>query len=381
MTALEDFDYNIKNKNMADNKKSFPLKQTYTQDEQKARYWKCNYTASELQLQYWLILPNDVKPTKIDEVKISDLGIKIIGKYSCVDKKLPYIEVNVAYEHIQYEINAADWLVKKLIMMGEQIIDYKKIYGRSTGTYVDVLTLKEMQDKTNVISRFTVRKDYDYKFAGANYMFVKVSCAEKDYESRALDLYQISNNWNFINLTKWNMAENLQSFKIQYHHNNIEFYYPISWELFMDSTEMNEKNIPHFILRHNEQDKNMGVINLFLYPNYSAKTADEVYTKSIDRILCLKGLKHEIESKKIDKDEIRNPKIKELWYVQGTIDYDKENLHASLMIYIMKIDCGWFYLESISSKPNLQNYNWESSKRCLELIVDSFGNLKFEEES
>ena len=56
--------------------------------------------------------------------------------------------------------------MKKLDMMGEEVVKYKKVYGKSTGAYADVLTVKAV-DGRNVISRFTVLKDYDSYLGGA----------------------------------------------------------------------------------------------------------------------------------------------------------------------------------------------------------------------
>ena len=138
------------------------------------------------------------------------------------------LEVSVYYEHCWYEMNAADWLVKKLDLMGENILHYRKINGTSTGTYADILTSKKTNKGESVISRFSVLKDYDPDFSGANYFMAKASCFKEDYQGRMLDMLQITNNWDLINKTNWNMAENLQPFSFNFKQNNFTFYFPTS---------------------------------------------------------------------------------------------------------------------------------------------------------
>ena len=66
------------------------------------------------QLHYWLLLPNDVKPVNLVETTIEGLSMYCIGEYASVDEDKSRMEVAVCYEHCKYEMNAADWLVKKL---------------------------------------------------------------------------------------------------------------------------------------------------------------------------------------------------------------------------------------------------------------------------
>ena len=109
----------------------------------------------------------------------------------------------------------------------------RKINGTSTGTYADILTEKTINKDESVISRFTVLKDYDPDFSGANYFMAKASCFKEDYQGRMLDMLQITNNWDLINKTNWNMAENLQPFSFNLKQHNFTFYFPTSWKLFL----------------------------------------------------------------------------------------------------------------------------------------------------
>ena len=121
--------------NDINNKEMFPIQQSYSKEEQIKRYWKCNYTTVESQLAYWILLPKDVKPVQIEKQPIEGLDINNIGQYVSIDKTCPMLEVSVYYEHCWYEMNSADWLAKKLHLMGENILHYRKINGISTGTY------------------------------------------------------------------------------------------------------------------------------------------------------------------------------------------------------------------------------------------------------
>lgn len=172
---------------------------------------KCNYTTVESELAYWILLPKDVKPVQIEKQPIEGLDINNIGQYVSIDKTCPLLEVSVYYEHCWYEMNSADWLAKKLNLMGESILHYRKINGTSTGTYADILTEKTINKDESVISRFTVLKDYDPDFSGANYFMVKASCFKEDYQERMFDMLQITNNWDLINKTNWNMACKFQN--------------------------------------------------------------------------------------------------------------------------------------------------------------------------
>ena len=149
------------------NKEMFPIQQSYSKEEQIKRYWKCNYTTVESQLAYWILLPKDVKPVQIEKQPIEGLDINNIGQYVSIDKTCPMLEVSVYYEHCWYEMNSADWLAKKLHLMGENILHYRKINGTSTGTYADILTTKIINNDKSIISRdlcktFIYRKNLAY---------------------------------------------------------------------------------------------------------------------------------------------------------------------------------------------------------------------------
>lgn len=71
------------------------------------------------------------------------MGLTNIGCYLTTDSS-PYLEVWAAYERCQWEMNASDWLFKKLTLMGEKILHQRIIDGPSgSGKFADVLTTKK----------------------------------------------------------------------------------------------------------------------------------------------------------------------------------------------------------------------------------------------
>ena len=363
---------------------AFPQEQTYSPEEQRQRYWKCKYTVGAQQLHYWLLLPNDVKPVNLVETTIEGLSMYCIGEYASVDEDKPRMEVAVCYEHCKYEMNAADWLVKKLDMMGEEVVKYKKVYGKSTGAYADVLTVKAV-DGRNVISRFTVLKDYDSYLGGGNYMMVKAACFEDDYEKRALDMLQVTHNWDLMNKTDWNMAENLQLFEgKEGFSRKIKFYHPVSWKMFVNTNARDSSgNCSQLMLRHDEAEKNVGVIVIRFLPDMAFRKPDAIYSAAVEHLVNSQDFKCKLEKKDMDNfadSNIKNPKIKPMWYIQGNIECQNAKAVRFLMAYVIKDERErYYYIESIGTRPNRQTYNWEASKRCLELVVNTFNNVEFKQ--
>ena len=362
--------------NDINNKEMFPIQQSYSKEEQIKRYWKCNYTTVESQLAYWILLPKDVKPVQIEKQPIEGLDINNIGQYVSIDKTCPLLEVSVYYEHCWYEMNSADWLAKKLNLMGESILHYRKINGTSTGTYADILTEKTINKDESVISRFTVLKDYDPDFSGANYFMVKASCFKEDYQERMFDMLQITNNWDLINKTNWNMAENLQPFSFKFKQNNFIFYFPVSWKMFKDSNHNNLSTQPiRFLLKHEDEGKNIGIVNIYLYTKTSKENFESIASNIETRFKNISEFECKIQKKIVDN--ILNPKLEKVWYIQGNLEYPEKKFRAFLMSYLIQCNSGICYIESIGPRPNLNNYYWEAGKRCIEFIVESFDNMEF----
>ena len=164
----------------------FPLTTDFSKEFLMENFWKCHYSYANVP-EYWVILPNNVKPTKIDPVPVAGNLINI-GQYQTIDKS-NYMEVNVFYESVSKTVQPADWLSEKLKISNESIIHQNIINAANGEKYLDILTFKFIANE-NVISRFTVLK------SGTNYFFIKASCNEKDYPALADKMRHITVNWN-----------------------------------------------------------------------------------------------------------------------------------------------------------------------------------------
>lgn len=353
---------------------NFPIKSELSKDFLVENFWKCNYTNIEKEYQYSIILPNNVKPIEIDEVANKELSITEIGTYIRIDNS-PYLEVSVAYEHLLYEMNASDWLKKKLYLMGERIINERIISGEYSGTYLDILTVKKTNGGEEVISRYTTIKDSSSK-GGANYFLTKVSCPVNAYKEYSNIIFHISSNWDLLNKSKWRLGEVLNTFNYDLIGETF-FYYPISWNIKFEKDTLS-KSFLRLVFERIDNGKNTGVINAFFYDINTANSEHEILDKSFDRIKKLPNYRVEISNlEKINNKEI-NLNLKNLYTASGFISSNDDHFDSCLLIYIIQTEEGWYYFESVGSKPNLENYNWEINKRCLELIINSFNNLEFE---
>lgn len=353
---------------------SFPVVQTLSDDYLKDNFWKCLYTSSEEKLHYWVLLPTNVKTTQVKAVNIPELSLTNIGQYVRLDNS-PYLEVQIAFEHCVYEMNASDWLFKKLAIMGEEIIHDRIIYGRSTGNYLDCLTKKKMNDGETVISRFSVLKDYDKDIGGANYVCIKATCIEGDYEDLALKIFQIISNWDLSNKSDWQMAEMLSPFMDDFAE-TIKFFVPYSWEAKFNKNTNN--NFVNYVFDHNVNGENKGIINSFFYKRADFRNAQELIDAQQKRFTIedLKFTMNPIEV--VQKNTIKNPYISELYNSVGLIESNEENFHAHLIIAVIATELGWYYFESVGPKPNLVNNFWEINKRTLQIMISSFNNLTFD---
>lgn len=348
----------------------FPIEQTLSPDYLRDNFWKCNFTSVKEPLQYWILLPNTVKPVNLKKVKHPNLKLNVWGQYCIVENK-PYLEVQMLQEYIHYELNPADWLLKKLALMGETVMHLREIQGKSTGVYLDVLTHKKWLGGEDIISRFTVLKDSGTGQSGANILCAKASCLYDDYNAYALQILQIVGNWDFINKTEWQLAEPLYPFKYDFIE-PVTFYVPASWDIKFEVEE--DKALPHFLFTHDVLGDNKGLINAYFYPLHYAQNADELLKKNFER---LANLNPNIPALK--ETDTSNPFITAFYGATGSLKYEEESDEAYLFIYIIKTKRGWYYFEQMGPQPNLQNDFWEVNKRTIELIRDSFNNPDFKQ--
>lgn len=341
----------------------FPVENFYSEDEVNKKFWKCLYTApAQEMLHYWVILPKNVQPVELNSVAFPDLGLINIGRYITQDAS-PYMEVWLAYERCQWEMNASDWLYKKLSMMGEQII-HQRVVGNAAeaGRFADVLTVRTHASGDEVISRYTVHKDYNPQQGGGNYFILKVSCATRDYNDLNGKMYFTAVNWDLIKRSNLALAELLNDVKFG---KGGSFKLPISWQV---------KGIAEnrFIAEHTTDGVNYGVINFYFYLASEYTSPEAVYDSSVARFnqhgngVVLNA--NEIE--KVDNDI--NPQLSEVLFTcTGELLSENESMRAFYQMYIFNYKGVWCYIELVGRHRNKSDYYFEANKRCLEIILST----------
>ena len=355
-------------------KYSFPTEQELTDNYCKNNFWRCLYDSAADSYHYSIILPNNVKPIEVRPVKSKTMTV--IGHYIRVDTS-PFLEVYVAYEYCNVEMNVSDWAQKKIYTMGESIINNRIIETKSSGTYIDALTYYKLNEQESFITRITTLKDSFGNGNGANYFMVKARCFEQDYEELAFIILQIVSNWDLTNRSQWPLGDLLQKFSFPAK-NQVDFYVPKSWDITFEVDSI-KSEAPHFIFNNLTGDHN-GVINAFFYQSKDIDNYQDIFEMFFQRFRELEDAKIDLQDfEKVKNDEIKNPVIYSQYRTKGTIVNEKIDFHANIQIEIFRSDRCWYYFDMVGSLPNLQNYFWEENKRCLEIIIKSFNNLDFEE--
>ena len=181
------------------------------------------------------------------------------------------------------------------------------------------------------------------------------------------------------------MAENLQLFEgKEGFSRKIKFYHPVSWKMFVNTNARDSSgNCSQLMLRHDEAEKNVGVIVIRFLPDMAFRKPDAIYSAAVEHLVNSQDFKCKLEKKDMDNfadSNIKNPKIKPMWYIQGNIECQNAKAVRFLMAYVIKDERErYYYIESIGTRPNRQTYNWEASKRCLELVVNTFNNVEFKQ--
>ena len=174
--------------NMQQTSIPFPSEQGFTREFLQENFWKCTYNLAGDSLTYWVVLPNNMKPVRVEPVRIGETNLINIGQYERVDDS-PYLEAWVLTEYVTSNIEPADWLRGWLNASDETILQEKEVIGSAGSKFLDVLTSKLLDDGNSSISRCTVFR------SGKNYFFIKVSCSENSYESLAKTIQHISSSW------------------------------------------------------------------------------------------------------------------------------------------------------------------------------------------
>lgn len=342
---------------------SFPLKNAFSKNEIEQGFWKCLYTATEEKmLHYSVILPKRLQPAEIVPAKFPEVRLTNIGRYFPVDDS-PYLEVWAAYEHCEWEMNASDWLFNRLARMGENILHQRIIVNPAgSGSFADVLSLKTLPSGDDVISRYTVQKDYNPKQAGGNYILLKASCSSQDYEELANDIYLIVTNWDLINRSNLVTAEQLNTVHIDH---QSSFKIPASWQ----AKTLGDNRL---IAEHTINGVNHGVINYYYYPEGQYNSPNEVLVSSTERFgQAGSGITLTHSDLEIIPNELNEASGYVFYVSTGEVYSAKDKMRAFYMVVIFEQAGHWCYTELIGSHRSYQDYYYEANKRCLDLILST----------
>jgi len=167
----------------------FPLESTFSKEYLLQNFWKCNYDSAGEPLAYWVVLPKNVKPTKIEPELLKNVGLTSIGAYQTIDKS-DYMEVDLGYETLSASVQPSTWLKEKLTVMGDKVLNQNIVRTKDNEEYLDVLTSRTLKNGDRVISRLNVMK------RGLNYFVIRVSCDEKVYKNLAQTIFHTSTTWS-----------------------------------------------------------------------------------------------------------------------------------------------------------------------------------------
>lgn len=341
----------------------FPLASPFTKEEMQQRYWKCLYTSSsEKMLHYWVALPQSLKPAEIKPVDFPEVGLVNIGRYITSDDT-PYLEVWAAYERCEWEMNASDWLFKKLSIMGEKILHQRIINNpNGSGKFADVLTVKVHASGDEVISRYTIQKDYNPAEGGGNYFLLKASCASRDYAALADDIFFVVVNWDLLNRSNLALAELLTTVNLGA---GSSFKVPLSWKAKVISEN-------RMLIEHTIENVNYGAINLYFYPDTVVHSAEEIFDKCADRFHQQDNgitlVANELEPIQNDFNSSLNI---DLFTCTGEITSRDDHMRAFYQAYVFNKNNVWAYIELVGRHRNVKDYHFEENKRCLEIIFST----------
>ncbi|MBJ6386874.1 hypothetical protein JJP69_06085 [Enterobacter cloacae] len=362
---------------MKDNGKvlSFPELVTYSFEYQKEHFWRCRYTSSEsTSLYYKILLPLDVKPVGVKPELIAGTNnLYAIGCYQTVTgTKYPFIEIDVAYEQVNNDIDASEWGEYILSLLDEEIL-HRKDYYSASGRYADFLSKSCIDGKT-VISRVRVFKNYDFEHKGANMIIVKASSSEEDYELLAEDLYHCVKFFTLINDSKWHLAEELKSINLDLPA-SYSFYYPASW---LYSERYNNEKMSYYSLSLRGETRVHGVIDGYFLHYDATINKDQIYDLIISNIEAVSyNYIKETFSKQVG--EIFNKNITELWKGEFNVK-NSEGREGLLIIFVGKVQGCWFFIIGSLTSREQSFASWAAGKRAIDIILNSLNNYDLEYE-
>ncbi|WP_414147502.1 hypothetical protein ACMGGR_18205 [Erwinia sp. BNK-24-b] len=339
---------------------AFPVSSDLTKEEMQQHFWKCLYTSSEQEmLHYWVVLPKNIKPAELEPMAFPGTGLTNIGRYFTTDES-PYLEVWVAYERCQWEMNASDWLFKKLALTGEKVL-HRRLVGNAAenGIFADVLTVKTHSSGDEVISRFTVQKDYNRDKGGGNYFLLKASCASRDYAALANDIYFTVVSWDLLHRSNLPLAELLTSVDLG---GESAFKIPLSWH----AKTIAENRI---VVDHTIEGINYGVINFYFYSASECYSVENAFNKSTARFHQHDDSVTLVANELEDYPNDINDRLGKITTCTGEVYSEKDKMRAFYQSYIFNYSGVWCYVELVGQHRTNKSYNFEANKRCVEIIL------------
>jgi hypothetical protein len=169
---------------------SFPQSTGYSIDYLKTNFWRLNYSSAGPVLAYRIVVPVKMRPTNVKPTPVKDIGITLIGEYQIIDKTVPYLEVQVAYEKVSNKHpNIKSWFSEKLNKLKGTLRAQAAISIAGKNGY-DVLFTRTLKSGEQYISRASML------VAGDNYIMVTAMSSKADYNKSAKTIYHILSNWN-----------------------------------------------------------------------------------------------------------------------------------------------------------------------------------------
>ncbi|WP_459504014.1 hypothetical protein, partial [Erwinia amylovora] len=228
--------------------------------------------------------------------------------------------------------------------------------------FADVLTLKTHGSGDEVISRYTVQKDYNPKDGGGNYFLLKASCAARDYAALASDIFAIVVSWDLLHRSNLATAELLTSVDVN---KTSSFKIPASWKA---------KGIAdnRLVVEHTLNDINYGVVNICFYPKERDQSPNDVYRDSTARFHQQdNGITLDAREMEIVANEVNEASSDVFYTCTGEIFSATENMRAYYHMVIFKQADYWCYAELVGKHKNHKDYRYEENKRCLELFLST----------
>ena len=275
------------------------------------------------------------------------------------------MEVWAAYERCKWEMNPADWLFNKLELMGEKILNRRLIvHPAGSGIFADVFTVKIHSSGDEVISRYTVHKDYNPEESGGNYFLIKAACASRDYPALASDIYFTVVNWDLMHRSNLAIAELLQTVSLS-NNDSSGFEIPESWQV----KPLTETRL---VIEHTFKGVNSGVINLCFYSQEMIFTAQDVFSVSTKRF-------HDHEPAVTLTTDVLSTIPNEfntsfgetIATCVGEIVSPAEKMRAFYQCYIFSVGELWCYTELVGRHRTHKDYSYEANKLCLEIILST----------